>query len=495
MSSLNKGLSEYVNPTSQVAPTIKKSHGTFLGHVLEVVTDKDSDLYDGIESIGLIRVNIIPANYDKPESDARAYAYPMDRGNYVLPLAGQQVWGVIALAPDTTQRYYYGGVVSTEQTAAAVVVPFLGAAPSALKQDGYPTPDVAAKRFDEKNGYKRESLLEKTSQEKFREGDKIIEGQFGGVIKFTHTISKQGVWNNAAQITNVNNPTQLASRDGDPMLIIKADLRSPGFIYEDDDINVDKSSVYLATSQNVPIKLSCSNRLLSYDYVPTIIPELKTTIDEESTSLAKFFGGGFDPNAKINVKLEGTIEYNGSGATPGGGGESTSVGNVLIGDSQTPTVARFAKKAKLIDPEGKGEKPEFLQKTGWSLKQLDAELINFTPSPDVKNIIVCIGTNDGYAISVEPQTFLTHLKTAFPSATGFYMVQGSWGWGDYLVAAKKPEYGNVQKPSFFVTYYQKFQAVGFTLIEPPIGYWDAGHPGPSTPSFKLIGAAIDSALG
>ena len=478
MSSLNKGLAEYVNPTTQVAPTIKKSHGTFLGHVLDVVTDEDSDLYDGIESIGLIRVNVIPANYDKPESDARAYAYPMDRGNYVLPLAGQQVWGVIALAPDTTQRYYYGGVVSTEQTAAA-----------------NRNMAATANTVDEKNGYKRESLLEKTSQEKFREGDKIIEGQFGGVIKFTHTISKPGVWNNTAQITNVNNPTQLASRDGDPMLIIKADLRSPGFIYEDDDINVDKSSVYLATSQNVPIKLSCSNRLLSYDYVPTIIPELKTTIDEESTSLAKFFGGGFDPNAKINVKLEGSIEYNGSGATPGGGGESTSVGNVLIGDSQTPTVARFAKKAKLIDPEGKGEKPEFLQKTGWSLKQLDAELINFTPSPDVKNIIVCIGTNDGYAISVEPQTFLTHLKTAFPSATGFYMVQGSWGWGSYLVAAKKPEYGNVQKPSFFVTYYEEFQAAGFTLIEPPIGYWDAGHPGPSTPSFKLIGAAIDSALG
>ena len=88
MSSLNKGLAEYVNPTTQVAPTIKKSHGTFLGHVLDVVTDEDSDLYDGIESIGLIRVNVIPANYDKPESDARAYAYPMDRGNYVLPLAG-----------------------------------------------------------------------------------------------------------------------------------------------------------------------------------------------------------------------------------------------------------------------------------------------------------------------------------------------------------------------------------------------------------------------
>lgn len=315
MSSLNKGLAEYVNPTTQVAPTIKKSHGTFLGHVLDVVTDEDSDLYDGIESIGLIRVNVIPANYDKPESDARAYAYPMDRGNYILPLAGQQVWGVIALAPDTTQRYYYGGVVSTEQTAAAVVVPFLGAAPSALKQDGYPTPDVAAKRFDEKNGYKRESLLEKTSQEKFREGDKIIEGQFGGVIKFTHTISKQGVWNNTAQITNVNNPTQLASKDGDPLLIIKADLRSPGFIYEDDDINVDKSSVYLATSQNIPIKLSCSQRMISYDYVPMIAPEIGLSVDEESTSLAKFFGGGFDPNAKIKVKLEGTIAYTGTANT------------------------------------------------------------------------------------------------------------------------------------------------------------------------------------
>ncbi len=495
MSSLNKGLSEYVNPSSQVPSPLKKSHETFLGHVLEVVTDSDSDLYDGVESIGLIRINLIPTNYDKPESNAKVYAYPMDRGNYVLPLAGQQVWGSIGLAPDATQRYYYGGVISTEQTAAAVVVPFLGASPSALKQDGYPTTEIAAKRFDERNGYQRESLITKTSQEKFREGDKIIEGQFGGVIKFTHTISKPGVWNTSAQITNINNPSQLPSRDGDPMLIIKAGLRSPDYIFEDDDINVDECNVYLTTSQNVPLKLNCSSRLLSYTYVPAVAPGLTSMIDEESTSLAKLFGGGFDPNAKISVRIEGSIEYNGSGAGLVGDGQSTSVGNVLIGDSQTPTVARFAKKAKLIDPEGKGEKPEYLQKTGWTLKQLDEELVKFKPSPDVKNVIVCLGTNDGYTISIQPQTFITHLKTAFPSATGFYMVQGSWGWGDYLVAAKKPEYGSAEKPSFFKTYYQKFQAAGFTLIDPPIGYWDAGHPGPSTPSFKQIGAAIDSALG
>lgn len=315
MSSLNKGLAEYVSPSSQIAPALKKTHETFLGHVLEVVTDSDSDLYNGIESIGLIRINLVPTNYDKPESDAKVYAYPMDRGNYVLPLAGQQVWGTIGLAPDATQRYYYGGVISTEQTAAAVVVPFLGAAPSSLKQDGYPTREIAAKRFDERNGYQRESLIEKTSQEKFREGDKIIEGQFGGVIKFTHTISKPGVWNTSAQITNIKNPTQLPSRDGDPMLIIKAGLRSPGYIFEDDDINVDECNVYLTTSQNVPLKLNCSTRMASYTYIPTIIPELSTTVEEESTSLSKFFGGGFDPNAKISIKLDGSIGYTGEGST------------------------------------------------------------------------------------------------------------------------------------------------------------------------------------
>jgi len=494
MSSLNKGLSEYINPTPQTAPVVKKSHETFLGHVLEVVTDSESDLYDGIESIGLIKVNLIPTNYDKPESNAKVLAYPMDRGNYILPLAGQQVWGMIGLAPDATQRYYYGGVISTEQTSTATIIPFLGAAPSSLKQDGYPTPAVAAKRFDERNGYQRESLAKGKSLEKFREGDKIIEGQFGGVIKFTHTITKPGVWNTAAQITNINNPNQLPSKDGDPMLIIKAEKKNPGLTFEDSDINVDDCNIYLTTTQNVPMELNCSTKLQSYTYTPDIPSEIGTTIDEESSSITKFFGGGFDPNAKISIKLEGSIEYAGGGSViSDGSAESTGLDNVLIGDSQTPTIAAFSKKAKLIDPEGKGEKPQFLQKTGWTLKQLDAELVNFKPSPNVKNVIISLGTNDGYTISVPPQTFMLHLRTAFPSATGFYVVQGSWGWGSYLIASNRAEYGSTQKPSNVKAYYDKFQSAGFNIIEPPIGYSEE-HPGRSTPTFKLIGAAIDSAL-
>lgn len=335
MSSLNKGLSEYINPTPQTAPVVKKSHETFLGHVLEVVTDSESDLYDGIESIGLIKVNLIPTNYDKPESNAKVLAYPMDRGNYILPLAGQQVWGMIGLAPDATQRYYYGGVISTEQTSTATIIPFLGAAPSSLKQDGYPTPAVAAKRFDERNGYQRESLAKGKSLEKFREGDKIIEGQFGGVIKFTHTITKPGVWNTAAQITNINNPNQLPSKDGDPMLIIKAEKKNPGLTFEDSDINVDDCNIYLTTTQNVPMELNCSTKLQSYTYTPDIPSEIGTTIDEESSSIAKFFGGGFDPNAKIKVKIEGSIEYTGGGSTIASP-TADQAGNTAITSTQAP---------------------------------------------------------------------------------------------------------------------------------------------------------------
>lgn len=500
-SSLSKGLSEYL-PGIAGVPYTQTHHDVYLGHVISVIKDENSEYYDGPETIGAILVKKLAAGYNKSDKSANIFAYPLDRGNYTMPLAGEQVWGCIFMGPDTKLRYYYVATVSTDQTAAAIINPFLGADPTHLRQDGYLTPAAAEKRFDEKNGYTAAQLKSKATQEKIREGDKVLEGKFGGVIKFTHTITKDGVWNQNYQISNLNEKgTGILSKDGDPLLIIKSAQRSatPGF--EDDDINADESSLYLATSQNIPLQLNCSKTFRSFEFPDPIVMEIDAEPELNTSGLAKMFGGGYDPNAKVAIKVQGSLQLSLDGSlassldrVPSGDGESTSLNNVLIGDSQTPTVARFTKKAKLIDPEGKGEKPQFLQKTGWTLKQLDDELKNFTPSPNVKNVIVCIGTNDGYTISVQPQTFYTHLKTAFPSATGFYMIQGSWGWGSYLVAAKRPEYGSVQKPSFFVTYYQKFQAAGFTLIEPPIGYWDEGHPGTSTPSFKDIGAAIDNVL-
>jgi hypothetical protein len=84
------------------------------------------------------------------------------------------------------------------------------------------------------------------------EGDVAIEGRGGNsirlssTIKNTNTISKQ--------------PTWLSGSPGDPILIIsntKKNISTKGFRIE--DINKDDSSIYLTSTQKIPIKLAKSS--------------------------------------------------------------------------------------------------------------------------------------------------------------------------------------------------------------------------------------------
>jgi len=329
-SSLSKGLTEYL-PGIAGVPNIQTHHDVYIGYVIDVVKDENSEYYDGPETIGAVLLKRLPAGYNKPENIPQIMAYPLDRGNFTMPLAGEQVWGCIFMGPDTKLRYYYVATVSTDQTAAALVYPFLGSDPEHLRRDGYLTAESAGKRFDKKNGYTATQLRDKVTQEKMREGDKVLEGKFGGVIKFTHTITKSGVWNQNYQIANLDTKgSGILSKDGDPLLIIKSAQRSttPGF--EDDDINADESSMYLATSQNIPLQLNCSRDLRSFEFPDPIILEVDTERELNTSGLAKMFGGGYDPNAKVAIKVEGTLEI-----TPDGSLMNTNPG----GASPNPPIA------------------------------------------------------------------------------------------------------------------------------------------------------------
>jgi len=294
---------------------------------VEVVLDDTSNYYNGPESIGSVRFKQLPNDFTKSEDVTNKIAYPIDRANFVQPLAGEQVLCVLLFSEQGEARYYYLSTVSTEQTAAAVISPFLGTSFTTLKEAGYPTPQIAEKRFDDINGYTIDALKARVSQEKLREGDKVLEGKFGGVIKFTHTINKTGVWDSEDQITNLTKTTT----DGDPMLIVKSALRSKKFEFEDDDINVDESSMYVTTTQTVPLVVSCA-RLKSFEVEPEAAI-LSALNDEDYASLQSLFGGGFDPNGvKIKpdkINLTGTPQIK---VVPGAlnptGDEGASVGEL-----------------------------------------------------------------------------------------------------------------------------------------------------------------------
>jgi hypothetical protein len=144
--------------------------------------------------------------------------------------------------------------------------------------------------------------------------------------------------------------------------------------------------------------------------------------------------------------------------------------NIIIGDSQTPYVDSHSKKVK---------KCVGLWKGGINVPVLIKMVQNHPISPEVKNVVICIGTNDRYNdLGVKQLVNLICVK--FPNSK-LYVVQGSWGWG----GIKRITYPKVKK------YYKIFEQLGVTIIKTPIG---KREPHQDCPTYKQIGTEIDSLL-
>jgi hypothetical protein len=168
-------------------------------------------------------------------------------------------------------------------------------------------PEIEAQRFTLKNDFSEDALTNRAgSFSRVREGDFVLEGRMGGVIKFTQTITKDGVWNPETQITNIGR-----SVDGDPMLVMKASVRRKEIneiiqevnLIEDDDENEDDSSFYLTTSQNVPIRIATSVSMSSWS-VNTTKGKLGIN-DDPATRFQLFFPElTYNPNFIPSVNVE-----------------------------------------------------------------------------------------------------------------------------------------------------------------------------------------------
>jgi len=154
--------------------------------------------------------------------------------------------------------------------------------------------------------------------------------------------------------------------------------------------------------------------------------------------------------------------------------------NILIGDSQTPYVDMNTSKASRISSVG-GESSLWLGGMGvpWLIGAL-----NKYPKVEksVKNVITVIGTNGnfGKVFNDDIGALFSAIKSKFPKAN-ILVVQGSWGWG----GLKNTTEQQVRR------YYKKFENLGGTLIEPPIGNIE---PHQDHPNYAKIGAVLDSIL-
>lgn len=336
MSSLNKGLSEYISPSRQVGAASPTNLETFTCHVLEVVKDEKSPYYDpklGTASIGSIKVKIVDRQYNKYEDEAYYRAFPFDRGDYTIPLPGEAVICTIGVTPiaDGPNRtigmsILYMAVVSLDSQLTKNIAPFLSSDAyhvdsklAGFFQQLQIDSEIVKKRFDNRLDIAEKAFVDSVGTSLMRPGDTILEGRFGGLIKMTSTQAEG--WDPINQITNIGT----TSMPSDPMTIIKAHRRYVRKTFEspliksllgkpdylDDDINFDDASIYMLSTQNVPLEIQCSEKLKSWNYT-THIDGLSTTLSK-MTSLGTLYGGGFDPNAKLSLKLVGTLGIEGAG--------------------------------------------------------------------------------------------------------------------------------------------------------------------------------------
>ena len=154
-----------------------------------------------------------------------------------------------------------------------------------------------------------------------------------------------------------------------------------------------------------------------------------------------------------------------------------SVKHIIIGDSQTPFVDNQTTKVNRVSTTSGMSS---LWQGGKSLTWLVQALEGYKTDSCVVSVVFCIGTNGGYSSKDNVEKLVSLTTQKFPNSK-LYAVQGSWGWG----GIKDVTETKVR------TYYKRFEKLGVTIIEPPIGRIE---PHGNKPIYKIIGKNIDSLI-
>jgi hypothetical protein len=152
--------------------------------------------------------------------------------------------------------------------------------------------------------------------------------------------------------------------------------------------------------------------------------------------------------------------------------------NLIIGDSATPIIL---KNSNSLDILGNSGSERTLWKSGMGVKWLKGAVSKYPVTPNVKNLVINIGTNGSFNSNDDIKGLVREIRRAFPSAR-LFVVQGSWGWG----------YNKNITPEKIRKYYEKFRNEGVNVIDPPIG--NVKDPHVDLQVYKKIGNSIDRAI-
>lgn len=273
---------QYNVPKLDVKSTTS-SDKIFSSRVRDIILDGSHPLFDEFgqwNGIGTIFIEPV-VQPNRKEEIPLIPAYPAFPNIKQYPLINELVPIMYLADPDVTGNTsalsaYYLPPINVWNSQVHNAIPSTDVTPE-LEDKEYPLVEAGSvrritdqdtdielgKTFNENNVLTNRPLLP-------YEGDIIYEGRFGNSIRFGSTV-------NNAKITN---PWSFEGKNGSPITIIRngqsseTDASKP-WVPMIENINVDESSIYLTSTQQIPLELSTDN-IASYDGLtetPTI-PEL-----------------------------------------------------------------------------------------------------------------------------------------------------------------------------------------------------------------------------
>jgi hypothetical protein len=253
--------------------------GVFSGRVRYAMLDNKTQSeafkkFGGWSSIGCIFFDKINNPNPSPQFTSDNFARPLFPNQSNIPLENEIIY-LISLPNSEIQSnvnnlsYYYFQPINIWNSVHHNAIPDpinTNTLPPSQQQDYEQTEGGAVRRVTDGG---TEIELGDTFKEKLSirnllpyEGDNLIQGRWGNTIRLGSTITNP----------KISNPWSRSGEGGDPIIILKNGQHSEStdpWEPQVEDINTDKSSIYLTSTQAIPIEVASKN-YESYFSPPTI---------------------------------------------------------------------------------------------------------------------------------------------------------------------------------------------------------------------------------
>ena len=252
--------------------------------------------------LGAIKFEFLKQPTPNSKTSNVTMALPMNASMKILPLVNDIVY--VTLGPDRNtkenEQYYYTPSIPVWNSIETNTFP----SPASEGNDSTNTntnAEIQAGMPNTPNNKTKGPVLGDVFKEQGKirnlypqEGDFLLEGKFGNSLRFGSTSRFRGDFSSFK--VSPQNPWSKNGRVGDPITILRngqkkeaiaAEVYDPTF----EDINDDDSSIYLTSTQNIPLEIAYS-KLTSYGV--DITPPEDTT--KEFQKLTEELGDEFTSN-------------------------------------------------------------------------------------------------------------------------------------------------------------------------------------------------------